>query len=191
MGPKTKFSKEQIINIAFEIAKTEGIDNITIRKVAKEMGSSIAPIYVNFKGVNELIEAVISKIFSVSQKMLSEQSTFNPFHNIGVASLRFAKEYPVLFRDLIMKNNHYMKDYNQIMGNILIEQMKKDPALDGFTDDELMSILLKMRVFQLGLSVMIANGLLTDNFTENEAVSLLESTANDIIASNRQRKNKL
>lgn len=191
MGPKIKFSKEQIIDIAFEIAKKEGIDNITIRKVAKKMGSSIAPIYVNFKGVHELIEAVINKIFDLSQQMLLEQSTSNPFHDMGVASLRFAKKYPVLFRDLIMKNNHYMKDYNEVMGTILLEKMKKDPELDVFTDDELMSFLVKMRFFQLGLSVAIANGLLPDSFSENDAISLLESTANDILTSAKEEKNKL
>ncbi|HCF51225.1 MAG TPA: TetR/AcrR family transcriptional regulator, partial [Syntrophomonas sp.] len=34
MGPKIKFTKEQIIDAAFEIAKAEGIDNITMRKIA-------------------------------------------------------------------------------------------------------------------------------------------------------------
>ncbi|MCG8482411.1 MAG: TetR/AcrR family transcriptional regulator, partial [Clostridia bacterium] len=125
MGPKTKFSKEQIIDIAFEIAKKDGIDNITIRKVAEKLGSSIAPIYVNFKSINELTQAVLSKIFSISKKMLWEQNTLNPFRDMGIASLRFAKEYPVLFRDLVMKNNCHMKDYNQVMDTILIKQMKK------------------------------------------------------------------
>lgn len=181
MGPKIKFTKERIIDAAYEIAKIEGIDNITIRKIAEKMGSSIAPIYVNFKDVNELIQAVISKIFIVSHQMLLEVDTGNPFLDMGVASLRFAKEYPILFRDLIIKKNHYMKNYDQEMGTVLIEQMKKDPELTGFTNEDLMTILLKMRIFQLGLSVMIANGLLSDDFTEEKAIELLKSTANDVI----------
>ena len=48
MAPKKKYSKEKIIDSAFEVARIEGIDSITIRKVAEKMGSSIAPIYVNF-----------------------------------------------------------------------------------------------------------------------------------------------
>ncbi len=61
MAPKSKFKKDQIIDAAFEIARTEGIDRITIRKVAEKLGSSIAPIYVNFKEVDELIQEVIKK----------------------------------------------------------------------------------------------------------------------------------
>ena len=113
MGPKIKFTKEYIIDIAFELAKIEGIDSITMRKIAEKMGSSVAPIYVNFKNNNELIEAVIDRIISISQQLLIEESTGDPFQDMGRASLRFAMEYSVLFRDLVMKNNEYMKDYNK------------------------------------------------------------------------------
>lgn len=69
MAPKTKFKKEQIVDAAFEIARTEGLEGITIRKVAERLGSSIAPIYVNFKDVDELIQAVIRKTFTISKQL--------------------------------------------------------------------------------------------------------------------------
>lgn len=190
MGPKVKFTKEQIIDAAFEIAKVEGIDNITMRKIAERMGSSVAPIYVNFKDVNELIEAVMEKIMDISQQLLIEESTGNPFHDMGMASLRFAKEYSVLFRDLIMKNNSYMKGYDEKMIPVLIEEMKQDPELEGFTVDELKTILLKMRIFQLGLSVMAANGLLPKDYEKQDLMNILSSTANDVILSTRRSKNQ-
>ena len=68
MGPKTKFTREQIIDAAFDIARTEGIDGITMRKIAEKMGSSVAPIYVNFKNIDELIEAIFEKIIEISRK---------------------------------------------------------------------------------------------------------------------------
>lgn len=45
MAERTKFFKEQIINLAFIIAKTEALEGITIRKVAEHLGSSPAPIF--------------------------------------------------------------------------------------------------------------------------------------------------
>jgi AcrR family transcriptional regulator len=189
MGPKVKFTKEQIVDAAFEIANTEGIDNITMRKIAESLGSSVAPIYVNFKDVNELIEAVVEKIMGISQKLLAEESTGNPFQDIGSASLRFAREYSVLFRDLIMKGKGYMKDYDEKVLPVLIEEMKKDPELEGFTEDELKVILLKMRIFQLGLSVMVANGLLPKDLEKQELMDLLSSMATDVVLSARVQKN--
>jgi len=191
MGPKVKFTKEQIVNAAFEIAKTEGIDNITMRKIAEKMGSSVAPIYVNFNNNNELIEALVERIVSISQQLFSEENTGNPFHDMGRASLRFAMEYSVLFRDLVMKSNSYMKSYDEKMIPALIEEMKKDPELEGFTVDEFKTILLKMRIFQLGLSVMAANGLLPKDYGIQDLMGILSSTANDVILSARLNKSKL
>ncbi|OPX83337.1 MAG: Tetracycline repressor protein class H [Pelotomaculum sp. PtaB.Bin104] len=185
MGPKIKFTREQIIDAAFEIAKTEGIDNITMRKIAEKMGSSVAPIYVNFKNTDELIEALIERVISISQQLLIEESTGNPFRDMGSASLRFAMEYSVLFRDLVMKNNNYMKSYDEKMIPALIKEMKKDPELVGFTVDELKTILLKIRIFQLGLSVMAANGLLPKDYQKQDLMDLLSSAANDVIRSAR------
>ena len=191
MGPKVKFTKEQIIDAAFEIAKTEGIDGITMRKIAEQMGSSVAPIYVNFKNVDELNEALIERIISVSQQLLSEESSGNPFHDIGRASLRFASEYSTIFRDLVMTNNSRIKVYDEKIIPALIEQMKKDPELEGFTVDELKTILLKMKIFQLGLSVMVANGLLPKDYEIQDLMDLLSSAANDVILSARLSKSQL
>jgi AcrR family transcriptional regulator len=191
MGPNVKYTKEQIIDVAFQIAKTEGIDGITMRKIAEQMGSSVAPIYVNFKNVDELNEALIDRIIGVSHQLLSEESSGNPFHDIGRASLRFASEYSIIFRDLVMSNNSRIKVYDEKIIPVLIEQMKKDPELEGFTVDELKTILLKMKIFQLGLSVMVANGLLPKDYEIQDLMDLLSSAANDVILSARLSKNQL
>jgi AcrR family transcriptional regulator len=190
MGPKTKFSKEQIIDAAFEIAKAEGIDNITMRKIAEKMGSSVAPIYVNFKNIDELTEALVEKIVGISQQLLSEESTGKPFYDVGRSSLRFAMEYSVLFRDLVMKNNGYMKEYDEKMIPVLLKEMQKDPELEGLSEGELKTVLLKMKVFQLGLSVMAANDLLPKDYEVQDLMDLLSSTADDVILSARLNKSQ-
>ncbi|MEN6326070.1 MAG: TetR/AcrR family transcriptional regulator [Syntrophomonas sp.] len=190
MGPRIKFTKEQIIDAAFAIAKTEGLDNVTIRKIAEKMGSSVAPIYVNFENSNELIEALIERIIGISQQLLAEENSGNPFYDMGRASLRFAIEYGVLFRDLVMKSNGYMQDYNEKMIPALIDEMKKDPEMEGFKEDELQTILFKMRVFQLGLSVMAANGLLPQDYSEQDLMDILSGTADDVIQTARMNKSQ-
>ncbi|KYG31784.1 TetR/AcrR family transcriptional regulator [Alkalihalobacillus trypoxylicola] len=189
MPPKKKFSKEQIVDAAFEIARVEGLSKITIRKVADKLGSSIAPIYVNFNDVEELINDVVKKMITINQQMILEQNSGDTFRDIGIASLRFASEYSVLFNELMMKQNEYLKDYNQEIGNDLVSMMKESVTLEGFTDEELMNILLKMRIFQGGLSIMVANGLLPKDFTNDKVVELLDSTAEDVIVAARLRKN--
>jgi len=186
MAPKSKFTKTQIIDAAFEIARTDGIDAITIRKVAEKLGSSIAPIYVNFKDVDELVQEVIARTLAISRQLFAEQNTGHPFYDIGIASLRFAKEYSVLFRDLVMKKNDHLK-VRHPETDLLVDMMKQDPELEGLPEEELKTILLKMQIFQTGLSVMAANGLLPDDFGEEALVGLLNGAAEDMMAAARLR----
>ncbi|KIL37100.1 TetR family transcriptional regulator [Cohnella kolymensis] len=188
MPPKTKFSKEKIIDTAFEIARVEGIDQITIRKVADKMGSSIAPIYVNFTDIEELKKAVLDKIQGIFQEMLRTPYSENPFLNIGIVSVKFAREFSVFFRDMVMKQNTYINEAQPDMSSIL-ELMKQDAQLNGFTDEELTEIFFKMRVFQLGLSVMDVNGLLPEDYDEEKLIKVLQSAGGDIITAAHLRKN--
>jgi hypothetical protein len=74
------------------------------------------------------------------------------------------------------------------MTPVLIEEMQRDPELNGFSVDELKTILLKMRIFQLGLSMMAANGLLPKEYTKQEMTDILSSSADDVIMSAKLRK---
>lgn len=190
MAPKKKFSRQDIIDAAFEIARDEGLDGITIRKVAQRLGSSIAPIYVNFSEVEELTEAVVQKALDVSRQLIMERQTELRFRDIGMASLQFAKEYSLLYRDLVMKNNSHMK-YNDVAVREVVELMKTDPDLGGFSTEELKGILLKMQIFQTGLSVMVANGLLSADFDDDRTMEMLDSAAEDVITAARLRQQEL
>ena len=187
MAPKNKFSKKQIIDIAFEIAEKEGIGSITVRKVAERLGSSVAPIYVNFKDGKELLQAVIDRTRDIAINMTKEEYTDIPFLNIGIGTLRFAREYRLLFKDMILKNiNCVGDDVNS--RTQMIEQMRLDKNLQGFTNEELLLILFKMSVFTHGLSMMVANNMVPENYNEKKLIELLEDTGKDIIIAARLRK---
>lgn len=188
MAPKVKFSREQIIDAAFEIAQTEGIDAITMRKIAKKINSSVAPIYVNFKDVNELNEALMERIISISLQLIKEENSVNPLIRMGKACLRFAMEYSVIFRDLVAKNGKYMQGYDIKMMPALMEEIQKDAELRGLPVDELKKILLKIIIFQLGLSIMAANSLLPEELSKQDMMDILSSATDDVIMSAKLKR---
>ncbi len=181
MPPKKKYSRKQIIDQAFEIAKKEGIEKITIRKVAKKLNSSVAPIYQNFDDAEALINEVVKRTFKLGKDLIEEVDSGEKFKDIGLASLHFAQQYPTLFRDLMMNQGNYMSNYDQDLGKSLVEEMQKDSDLNDFSESELKLILLKMRIVHTGLAVMVANGLIGDSFSSKEEEELLDSLAQDII----------
>lgn len=191
MSPKKEYTRDKIIKKAIQFVKKEGIEALTARQLAKELGSSVAPIYVNFEDIEELKRTVIEKIFEKTQESAEDEYTGEIFLDIGITSLNLADEYSKLFQDLIMGKHNYLSNYDQKIGENIIEEMGSAPELKKFNKEELKDILLKMRIFQLGLSMMIANELLPEKYKEKEdIVELLAETGKDLITGMNYRKNK-
>lgn len=188
MPPRKQFSKEQIVEAAFEIAKAEGISGLTMRKVAERLGSSVAPIYVNFKDAAALEAAVVQRVFALGREMMAQAYTGDRLLDIGIAGVKFAREYSVLFRELMLTKNGYMDEYQPSLGDDVVRQMAAAPELDGFTHDEIMTMFLKLRIFQTGLSTMVANDLLPAHIDERAEIELLATIGEDILAGAHWRK---
>lgn len=180
MPPKTKFDREAIVEAAFDIAKEEGFAGITARSVAKRLRSSVAPIYLNFETIDDLIKAVVERVFALSDELLKKQEGSDLFENIGKASLVFAREYPVFFRELVMQKNPYVASYETVQDS-MIEALAEDENLRGLTYDERKRLLLKMRIFQTGISVMASNGNLPSWLDDKAAEELLLETGEDLL----------
>jgi AcrR family transcriptional regulator len=190
LPPKRKFKREDIVEAAFEIAKERGFSAITARSVAKRLGSSVAPVYLHFAAINDLIAAVVERVFSLPGELLTQEKGPHLFENIGKASLAFAREYPVLFRELIMRPNPYMASYDTVEEE-MVKALANDEALGGLSAQERRRVLLKMRVFQVGLSVMLANDLLPSWLDDQAASALLTETGEELISAQKAKRGKV
>ena len=189
MPPKTKYNKEDIVEAAFEIAKEEGFSGITARSVANRLHCSVAPIYVNFATIDDLITDVVERVFALSDELLAKQKGPHLFENIGKASLAFAREYPVFFRELVMQENPYMASYETIE-NAMLEGLAEDKAMRGWTLEERKRLFLKMRIFQMGLSVMVANGHVPSWLDEEAVEELLFEVGDELVGEQQMRREK-
>lgn len=185
MPPKTIFTKEQLIDAAFEIANEEGFDSITIRRVAKMLNSSIAPIYANSKDVNELKSEVVKKAIEICKEIFEQQDSRDPFLNIGISSVIFAKRYPLLVDAIALNSNDQYKQ--QIDPSFALSIMKQDNSLSSFSDYELQILLLKMQAIQSGLAVLAKTKLYDDILSDELIIQILDSTGKDIINGMKHR----
>lgn len=60
-----KVQKEDIVKAALEIIKTESLDEITARRLAKELNCSVQPIFYNFATMDELKSVVLDTIYHI------------------------------------------------------------------------------------------------------------------------------
>lgn len=61
MPPKKQIMKDQIIEKAFEIVRSEGYEALTARRLAKELNCSTQPIYQAFSDMKELKAELMKK----------------------------------------------------------------------------------------------------------------------------------
>lgn len=108
MPPKPKFSKEEIINAAYEIARSEGIDAVVARTIGKKLGTTATPIFTFFNGMEELKKEVYNKAKAEALAYLQESVHYFPaFKEFGLRWIRFAVQEPHLFRLLFVSEASY------------------------------------------------------------------------------------
>jgi AcrR family transcriptional regulator len=100
MPRHTMFSKEQIIDAAFELIREIGWKQVTARSIANHLGSSTMPIYSRMKSLFDLEKELKTR----AHKMLRDYQYFayteNPLLNLAVGYVAFAREEKQLFRFL-------------------------------------------------------------------------------------------
>jgi AcrR family transcriptional regulator len=171
MPPKVKYSKEQIVNAAFELVRREGKGALTARGLASELNTSTAPIFTAFSSIDEVCAAVRGKILALYSSYINEGLSWElPFKGAGRMYIKFAKDEPNFFKMLWSddeKNNvtHFLPSCDENSPNV-------QSALEKFWNigsERAKKIYNHMSVYAFGLAVLCAekNCVFTDEDIDN------------------------
>lgn len=172
MANTTKITKEMILDTAFSIARREGLNSISNRRIAKELNSSIRPIYYQFKNTEELKLELGKKIDTYFYDYLLNNKLGNMplYKQIGINYIRFSRDEKKLFKILFMNDNKLLPsdfildtDYMRIKDIIRIST--------NLSDKDIKSFHLKMWLFTHGIATLSAND--TVLFTDKQISDLL------------------
>lgn len=160
MPPKAKISKEMIIEEAFQIARTEGADRITARRISERLKCSTQPVLYYFTTVEEIKAAVYQRAdeYHTDWLMNAKYDYGNPMLDIGMNYIRFAVEERNLFRFLFQSNEFSgigLLDMTQSEELKPILQILQREA--GVTEAEAKEIFTTLFVFVHGYASMFAN----------------------------------
>ena len=104
MPPKVRFQKEEIAAAALNVARKQGIDALTARETAKELGVSVGPIFTWYKTMEQLKADVYEQAKRVYREYIERGLAGPiPFLGIGQQYLQFAKKEPELYRLLFLR----------------------------------------------------------------------------------------
>lgn len=161
MPPKCKFTKQEIIQAALDMARESGMEAVTARALGERLGSSSRPIFSLFQGMPEVQQEVIraaEKRYQAYLKADMESGTYPVYKASGIAYIRFAEEERELFKLLFMRNRsqeHITEDPDSVKPFLEILQNNL-----GLSEREAYLFHLEMWVFVHGIATMIATSYL-------------------------------
>lgn len=103
MPPKVRYSRESILDAAYELVRSEGEEALSARTLAARLGCSTAPIFTAFPNIEAIHSAVAERAMELYDEYITAGVSQTPaFKGAGMQYIRFAKDEPKLFRMLFM-----------------------------------------------------------------------------------------
>lgn len=146
MPPRAKFTREEIVEAAFHIVRTEGFEALTSRALGTRLGSSARPIFTVFQSMDEVQQAVIEAAKALYKEYVHKGlAEAHPFKGAGTQYILFSIQEPKLFQLLFMTEQSQVPDFSGVLP--LIEESYEEILLSIQTDHGISEPLAK-KVYQ-------------------------------------------
>lgn len=160
MPPRAKYTREEIVNKAFEMTRQRGIDAVVARELAKELGTSTSPIFTTFKNMEELQKEVRKLALKEFESYVSDALKFTPaFKYVGMKMIEFAMREPKLFQLVYMREHDGSQTFAMLVEElgdtvgVCIEIMQKEYALSR---EEAEVLFRQVWLHTFGICVLVA-----------------------------------
>ena len=190
MPPKAKFTREEIVDAAFEIVRREGYDALTARSLGAKLKSSPRPVFTVFKSMDEVqaeVERKGRRLYECYED--ADMGGGNAFKGSGMGYIRFAMDEPKLFQLFFMKEMNEVPDPQQVLKRLDGYYEKIVSAVEreyGFERKTAERVYLHMWLYSHGIAVAIATRICT--FTEEQISEMLTDVCAGLIAKIRREQ---
>lgn len=174
MPPKRKFTRDEIVQAALDIARTDGVEAITARTLGARLGTSPKPVFGVFAGMEQVQQEVVraAKALYAGYVERGLRRTDCPaFKGVGLEYLRFASEEPRLFRLLFTTPTQAELHYLPFVDDNYPEILASVRDGYGLTQEQAERLYLHMGIYAHGLATLCANR--TARLSEEESAQLL------------------
>jgi AcrR family transcriptional regulator len=167
MPPKQKITKQEILNVTFQLVRESGAESINARAIAHALKCSTQPIFHYYASMVELKADVFAMAYKYHSDYFNKvKDSESLFFDVGMAYIDFAFEEPNIFKLLFMSDGFagktmdalVMDDCNENITGFIPKEIyeKSNDAAGMFTD---------MWLYAHGIaSLLVSNQLQIDRF---------------------------
>ena len=111
MPPKSKVTKDMIVDAAVEVVRQKGFEQVNARTVADRLHCSTQPVMYHFATIDSLKQAAYAEADRKhTEYLMNIPSELDPILGIGLNYIRFAVAHPQWFRFLLQSG--YARETN-------------------------------------------------------------------------------
>ncbi len=191
MPPKAKFTKEEIVEAAFNIVKTDGFEALTSRTLGTRLGSSARPIFTVFQSMDEVQQAVIEAAKALYKEYVDQGLMWeHPFKGVGTQYILFSVNEPKLFQLLFMTEQPKIPDLSGVLPLIeesyeeILLSIQKDYGISKHLAEKLYHHLW---IYTHGIATLCATKMC--RFTGDEISSMITEVFTGILENIKESKN--
>ncbi|WP_200306597.1 TetR/AcrR family transcriptional regulator [Streptomyces adelaidensis] len=145
-GPKPGLTLDRIVEAAVQVADAEGLDGVSMRRVATELGTGTMSLYRYVPGKAELLDLMLDRVQRTSQNPadLGDGGWRSALEAMGHATLALYRRHPWLLR---------VNQSRPILGPSALDGMEKVLSRIksmGLTDPELISVIIAVDGYVVG-----------------------------------------
>ncbi|HIQ98144.1 MAG TPA: TetR/AcrR family transcriptional regulator [Candidatus Scybalocola faecavium] len=156
--PRQRITKEMVVEAAFEIARSQGMEQVMVKSIAGKLGCSVQPIYSYCQNMEGLRKDVADRTNQfIHRYVAAHLNREDMFRSTGQAYIQLAKEEPNLFKIFILHQREgissleelYEREVNPQMAKIIGDQLHISIA-------QARELHLNMLIYTIGLGTIFS-----------------------------------
>ncbi|HFJ8830638.1 TPA: TetR/AcrR family transcriptional regulator, partial [Enterococcus faecium] len=159
----------------------EGFKGFTARNIAKKMGISTQPIYLEFKNMEDLKNTLLDSIFEqLKEDVFPIERTGDKIIDLGLNYIYFAKKHHSLYMALYIDEHGDGKKMHDFSYNYFREIVKEDERYNQLSDEYVDALHTGTWVAVTGLASLMSSNIMHP--TEEQIIALIKRTIDSILA---------
>lgn len=119
MPPKSKYTRDEILAVAYQMTKEQGLESVVARELGRRLGTSSSPIFTAFKNMEELQGEICKMAMKEFERYVHDAVNYEPpFKWVGTKMIEFAMNEPKLFRVLYMREHGDRQTYKDLIDEL-------------------------------------------------------------------------
>ncbi len=173
-------TKEVILDAAFSIVRENGLNALSARNVARQIGSSVRPIYnayVNMEGLKQELAKKIEE--ELNHHIFSYKKTGHPFLDLGLGYIHAAYVDPILFQVFYYGNMLGKSLDSLVPDGYALRVLQQELSHFSISEQKIKEMVINGWIFVFGLALFVASGTLI--YDEEKIIQHFTVNWNNII----------